>query len=173
MDYMNRKSVGFTIVELLVIIVVIGVLAGISVVAFNGVQTRAANAKRDADLRTLYKAMMVARINTGKTLYAITGTGWTEGPCVTFGENTANIEPRLLPKSHNCWVQYYSGLDSISLASGVNLNGLKAGDMRGNPYSWDENQGEWGCDQYDELYYFNGVDATTVYWDRLPLFESC
>jgi type IV pilus assembly protein PilA len=36
----NKKS-GFTIVELLIVIVVIGILAAITIVAYNGVQTRA------------------------------------------------------------------------------------------------------------------------------------
>ncbi|RZM11723.1 MAG: prepilin-type N-terminal cleavage/methylation domain-containing protein [Pedobacter sp.] len=37
----NRKTSGFTIVELLVVIVVIGILASITFVSFNGVQARA------------------------------------------------------------------------------------------------------------------------------------
>lgn len=37
----NMKQKGFTIVELLIVIVVIGILAGITVVAFNGIQDRA------------------------------------------------------------------------------------------------------------------------------------
>ncbi len=42
---MKHKQHGFTIVELLVVIVVIGVLARIMVVAYNGVQQRAENSK--------------------------------------------------------------------------------------------------------------------------------
>ncbi|MDB5187095.1 MAG: Fimbrial protein [Candidatus Saccharibacteria bacterium] len=38
---MKQKQTGFTIVELLIVIVVIGILAAITVVAFNGVQDRA------------------------------------------------------------------------------------------------------------------------------------
>jgi prepilin-type N-terminal cleavage/methylation domain-containing protein len=37
----HRQSVGFTIVELLIVIVVIGILAAITIVAYNGVQNRA------------------------------------------------------------------------------------------------------------------------------------
>jgi prepilin-type N-terminal cleavage/methylation domain-containing protein len=40
------QSNGFTIVELLIVIVVIGVLAAITVVAYNGVQKRASNAQQ-------------------------------------------------------------------------------------------------------------------------------
>lgn len=40
----NKKHPGFTIVELLIVIVVIGILAAITIVAYQGVQTRAQNA---------------------------------------------------------------------------------------------------------------------------------
>ena len=42
---MRKSTSGFTIVELLIVIVVIGVLAAISVVAYNGIQQRALNAQ--------------------------------------------------------------------------------------------------------------------------------
>lgn len=41
---MNRKAHGFTIVELLIVIVVIGILATIGIVAYNGVSQKANNA---------------------------------------------------------------------------------------------------------------------------------
>ena len=43
----NKKQSGFTIVELLIVIVVIGILAAITIVAYNGVQNRANNTKID------------------------------------------------------------------------------------------------------------------------------
>lgn len=38
---LKSKNAGFTIVELLIVIVVIGILAAITIVSFNGVQNRA------------------------------------------------------------------------------------------------------------------------------------
>ena len=42
---MKRGVKGFTIVELLIVIVVIAILAAISIVAYNGIQSRANNTK--------------------------------------------------------------------------------------------------------------------------------
>jgi len=45
MSLSHKRPSGFTIVELLIVIVVIGILAAITIVAYNGVTTRAQNAK--------------------------------------------------------------------------------------------------------------------------------
>jgi|GEM_PF-5975820 len=53
----RHKKSGFTIVELLIVIVVIAILAGISIVAYNGIQKRATLVKERQDLNTLAKSM--------------------------------------------------------------------------------------------------------------------
>ena len=59
MDYRQRYAFGFTVVELLIVIVVIAILASITVVAYNGTQVRATNAKIASDARALQKSIML------------------------------------------------------------------------------------------------------------------
>lgn len=61
------KSInGFTIVELLIVIVVIGILASVTVVAFNGASNKAVDATILADLRDASIKMNRLRIDTGQ-----------------------------------------------------------------------------------------------------------
>lgn len=89
---------GFTIVELLIVIVVIGILAAIVIVAFNGVQNRAKNSRVQSALTSVhkkieaYKALndvypatqsvaLASAVSTGAMVYVdsgchlVTGTG--------------------------------------------------------------------------------------------------
>lgn len=56
---MISRQRGFTLVELLIVIVVIAVLASITIVAFNGVVVRAENAKTITAASTMNKALRV------------------------------------------------------------------------------------------------------------------
>lgn len=49
----KKNGTGFTIVELLIVIVVIAILAAIVIVAYNGIQNRARDAKRQSDLKSV------------------------------------------------------------------------------------------------------------------------
>ena len=153
MKKFNRQK-GFTIVELLIVIVVIGILAAITVVAYNGIQERARTVERENDIALYHKAVLAARINSGQVLRYITGSGWSMGLCSTSYGNPDNIEPKNLPKTHACWTQYYDNLTKIGNAAGMNLDGLRSGDPNGNPYMFDENEGE-NCGM-DAMFVFTG-----------------
>lgn len=60
------KRKGFTIVELLIVIVVIGILAAITIVAYNGTQQRARDSQRESDVKTIVKALELYYIDNGK-----------------------------------------------------------------------------------------------------------
>lgn len=168
----TRKQSGFTIVELLIVIVVIGILAAIIIVAYNGVQSQAKMAKQQSDLANYEKAIIIARNNTGKVLKDITGSSWSLGACSVSSGNPDNIEPKNLPKSHVCWTRYYDNLDKISAASGVGLDNLKAGDANGNPYALDENEGETCTNDSIRVFTGNGT-ADTSLGLSVPRLSEC
>ena len=89
-------SRGFTIVELLVVIVVIGILAAITVVAYNGIQERANFSRLQADLKSLNKALLLYHADNG--VYPVTGSATWRG--YTSAVNDAFI-PGLAPKYIN------------------------------------------------------------------------
>jgi len=77
-----RNTKGFTIVELLIVIVVIAILAAISIVAYNGVQTRANNSTVKSDLNKIIKKMELAKIDLGRypnTVAEIPSLGISKG----------------------------------------------------------------------------------------------
>lgn len=62
---MKNTRRGFTIVELLIVIVVIAILAAISIVAYNGIQQRARDSERSAEMQTVEKALAMYFIDNG------------------------------------------------------------------------------------------------------------
>lgn len=64
---------GFTIVELLIVIVVIGILASITIVAYNGIQQRARDAGRLQDAKSIEKALLIHLTQNG-SLFGPTST---------------------------------------------------------------------------------------------------
>ncbi len=50
---LNKQNKGFTIVELLIVIVVIGILALLVITTYSGIQAKARNTKRTSDIKSL------------------------------------------------------------------------------------------------------------------------
>ncbi len=137
-----KNSRGFTIVELLIVIVVIGILASITVVAFNGVQQRARVSKIQSDINGVNK--LIQAYNAEKGYYPVTTTG-------TIGYNTAapaltdaNCQP-----SGTKTAQWVPDLASALPQSDQSMKGVGGGT---------------GC----YTYISNGTDYLLSAWNMLP-----
>lgn len=91
---------GFTIVELLIVIVVIGILAAITIVAYNGIQARARDAQRLSDIQSVAKALQLYYADNGS--YPVTtpsgmSSAFTDTNC-QLGTKQADWVPGLIPK---------------------------------------------------------------------------
>lgn len=78
---LSQKNNGFTIVELLIVIVVIGILAAITIVAYNGIQSKARDAQRVSDVDLITKALEIYYIDNGR---------YPGSPAETGGSTTIN-----------------------------------------------------------------------------------
>lgn len=80
---LKRKQTGFTIVELLIVIIVIGILAALVLVTFTGVQQKARNTERSTDVKAIASHLEVYNAQQG---YYPTSAQLTanDGSVVTF-----------------------------------------------------------------------------------------
>lgn len=123
-------TVGFTVVELLIVIVVIGVLAAISISAYNGVQQRARDSQRLQDAKIVEKALRMHLHQTG----ALFGPTSTDGSWETSAEDSpgqfleslvaANIiskvptDPQNTASRHYRYYLYPAGTSGCDIARG-------------------------------------------------------
>lgn len=60
------KQTGFTIVELLIVVVVIAILAAITIVSYNGISSQARDSQRKNDISVIAKALEMYYIDNGR-----------------------------------------------------------------------------------------------------------
>jgi len=75
---MKKTQKGFTIVELLIVIVVIGILAALVLNAFSGVQAKARDTKRQTDVRAISSQLEAYFNGTGNGAYPLGSTLTTD-----------------------------------------------------------------------------------------------
>lgn len=62
----KKASSGFTIVELLIVIVVIGILAALVVTTYNGIQQKARDTERKTDINAIHSQVEAYQAQNGK-----------------------------------------------------------------------------------------------------------
>lgn len=113
----NKKSYfpnkGFTIVELLIVIVVIAILAAITIVAYNGIQQRARDTQRRSDVAAIEKGLKMWTIDNPETPYMTNSSG--------CGGNTG---------SGHAWFNYRNGTTyPEAMSSCLKSAGYTSGDI--------------------------------------------
>ena len=112
---------GFTIVELLIVIVVIAILAAISIVAYTGIQARARDSQRQQDMSTITKALEMYYIDNGVFPSSAGGSttingGWSTTTDDSWEFLANQLVPKYLPKMPT---------DPVS-TKGINMNSSAA-----------------------------------------------
>lgn len=91
----STKNSGFTIVELLIVIVIIGILAAITIVAYNGIQQRSRDSKRLSDVAAITKALELYYIDNGEYPYGSGSTSMSGTWSTTADASWQNLATRL------------------------------------------------------------------------------
>ena len=137
-----QKHTGFTIVELLIVIVVIAILAAVTIVAFRGAQDRAHNSRIVGDLNQLNKKILLYAAENGS--YPSTGS-----------MSTVYVDNNCAETSTNRRVDWIPGVGDITQNPGLdtagrqNQGGCYAYASDGQTYvlsAWNARRGGPGAD---------------------------
>lgn len=114
----RKRSSGFTIVELLIVVVVISILAAITVVSYNGVQSRARDSKRIEKVKAIERAMELYYADNGRYPPIQDGSG-AEGTCGSQTENWGHCDRNLALSNA---LAPYMQIDPTSLSNATQGN---------------------------------------------------
>jgi prepilin-type N-terminal cleavage/methylation domain-containing protein len=134
---------GFTIVELLIVVVVIAILAAITIVSYNGIQNRAIESSVRADFSNFAKRMELYKTDSAVNQYPTTSGEFTSSLGIKFskanyhsggsnnvlycrGPNGASWALVAVDRSSRGWRMTSQGAMESYSGAGVNSNGLSS-----------------------------------------------
>lgn len=133
---------GFTIVELLIVIVIIGILAAITLVTYNGAQVRARDSARIAKVTSIAKAIQLYYVDNGRYPPILDGHG-VETTCGSQTENWGHCDRA---KILSDMLAPYMKIDPTSLSSAT----------QGEYYYWYTSQDSDNYQSYGLMVFLEG-----------------
>jgi prepilin-type N-terminal cleavage/methylation domain-containing protein len=119
---MRKTTSGFTIVELLIVIVIIGILAAITIVAYNGIQDRARVSSVSSALSQSAKKLKLYQVDNPDTYPAATGTNGLDNLAALGITNTSDVT-----------YQYSSSANTYCLTATNGTTSYKISNTTANP----------------------------------------
>ncbi|MDB5186874.1 MAG: hypothetical protein JWM07_346 [Candidatus Saccharibacteria bacterium] len=143
----KQKQSGFTIVELLIVIVVIGILAAITITAYNGVQTKARDSARISKIKSIAKAIELYNTDNGRYPAIQDGNG-RETTCGSQTENWGHCDRN---QTLAALLAPYMTIDPTSLSDAT----------QGNYYYYYTSQSTDNYQTYGMMVYMEGNSGQT------------
>ncbi len=127
----NKQDKGFTLVELLIVIVILGILATVTVFAVRGITDQGKASTCKADSKTLQTAYEAYVAQYGGVAIPIAPAAVPAGAPATYTANGADAEGTLVNAGFiravsSNWDVTPGGVLSIQLVGGVSANGCTA-----------------------------------------------
>lgn len=150
--YTGNQQTGFTLVELLIVIVVIGILATVSIVAYVGMRDRATSARISSNLNSISKQIDIFYVENGRYPSSIgCPASGQDQICVASQDSTETIEysnqgdkyDLAIVRGQNVF-RLGSGGNGLDISPrGVSKSGLVAHYDAGRPDSYTDNSTSW------------------------------
>ncbi|HBO64585.1 TPA: hypothetical protein DD425_01335 [Candidatus Saccharibacteria bacterium] len=141
MQWVKEKRTGFTIVELLIVIVVIAILAAITIVAYTGIQDRATQSSLQSSAKQAYTKIQTYAVENNETYpTALSSIGLTDTPDVTY---TYRTDSTTAPKAF-CLVASRQSTDYFVTSENSSPTAGNCANMVGNP-SFEANTNGWNA----------------------------
>lgn len=126
MSFMPKKQTGFTIAELLIVVVVIAILATISIVAYRGIQERARTSALASSLTQAAKKLSLWQVDSlGQYPTSLVDIGITDTDTIVYQYTPDSGASSYCLTATTVGVSYYisntSGVSQPGVCSGYNL----------------------------------------------------